>query len=724
MKKVLIVILFIIFIFLSLYPREFVFLTELEHGTVFAKRKGGPYKYDFNRNGRDELIMWIFKGDSSYLNFYEYKDDYSFDLIQTNYYASHIWMAGIGDFDNDGLYEILGGIADSNYIYTMEQSDSFDLPDSITWQSDSFNTFYYMISTNKLKADSIDRIAGTGIPGISTTTNSRGFYYYECNGDNSYYMKTFEESLYIGAGLDIGDIDNNGKAEIFFGLKNIEDIVRYELINSVTDSFILIDSTYAYKSENLIITEDTDGDGKKELLTQKLNYLVGNPADPRPSYGFDLYEDDNGDGSLDSIWATDFDVGNNNDVIFGADMDYGDIDGDGNNEIVICGGRHFEVWKSTSNNTYNKIFEWTNPTFTTTQSHIRCFDFNKNGIDEVIYSGSGTYVGDENTFIFECRPLSKLDYDNPTDLGNKIISTLITDSVYLYSIDELPVIIDSMKLIKENELTLIQPIYPCSIPGNDSMPIEIQIYSDTQTFITDTLIVYSNDWYGNVDTIVIYSGTDAEIRIDSAIASDNRNGETGIDYDDYVKIYFNYPIIPIDTSTIDLDAILNLNNSHTWYDGTGNIKYISHVNNNNEMVIFLSTDTSLPTIQVGDTIYPDSISIKDERNYSYLKKPIVITGSFDPTGIEQPQIPNSKLQTDLSIDYRLSTIDLHYSIPKEGNLNIRIFDIIGRVIETVHSGQISKGTYTYTPKNTKNGIYFAIMEYEGEMYKERIVSIK
>ncbi len=704
------------------FSREFVFLTELEHGTVKYRRDFGPQKHDFNMNGRDELIMWspmasTFAGES-FLYFYEYINDYSFELIKTNYYASHIWMAGIGDFDNDGLYEILGGIADSSYIYLMEQSDSFDLPDNITWHSDTiYNTNKFLMSTNKLKPDSLDRIAGLGIPGISTTVYGMGFYYYECNGDNSYYMKTYEESLWTGGALDIGDIDNNGKAEMIFRLIDGGSVVRYEVYDSTADSFTLIDTTYAYNISNLLILEDTDGDGKKELLTQKLNYCGGG----FPSYGFDLYEDDNGDGTLDSIWATDFNVGTNSDTDTGGDIDYGDIDGDGNNEIVICGGRHFEVWKSTSNNTYEKIFEWTNPTFTTTQSHIRCFDFNKNGIDEIIYSGSGTYVGDENTFIFECRPISKLDYNNPTDLGNKIISTLITDSVYLYSIDELPVIIDSMKLIKDNELTLIEPTYPCSIHAGDSIVVNINIYSDSTGYITDTIIVYSNDWYGNIDTIELQAGVEVQIEIDSAVANDNRNIAAGIDYDDYVKLYFNYPIIPVDTSIIDLDVVLTLNNGHSWYDGTGNIKYISHVNNNNEMVIFLSTDTALPTIAVGDTIYPDSISIKDERNYSYLKKPIMITGSFDPTGIDEPTIDHKLLTIDpvLTIDYQLSTIDLQYSIPNNQQTELTIYDITGR--EITSKTQNKQGIYKINLSTYPKGIYFINLKSDDNTISRKII---
>ncbi len=730
MKKFITIILILISILI--FSREFVFLTELEHGTVGKRRDLGPQKHDFNKNGEDELIMWSFMGGSfvgeSFLYFYEYKDDYSFDLIKTNYYSSHIWMADIGDFDNDGLYEILGGIADSSYIYTMEQSDSFDLPDSITWHSDTiYNTNKFLMSTNKLKADSIDRIAGLGIPGISTTVYGKGFYYYECIGDNNYAIQTFEDSLETLNGFDIGDIDNNGKVDIFILLKIGNVVERYESTDSNADSFILIDTTMVERSGQIYIMEDTDGDGKRELLHQKNNWYdrIWRIA----SFGFDLYEDDNGDGSLDSIWATDFEVGTNPNVPWqddlgslGGSMDYGDIDGDGNNEIIICGGRHFEVWKSTGNNTYEKIFEWTNPTYTTLGSHLRCHDFNKNGIDEIIYSGSGVNVGDENTFIFECRPLSKLGINkHKVDLGNTPINdTLLNKELWLYSLDELAVIIDSMKLKNDIEFDITNPIiYPCSIPSLDSNNVYVEFSSGTIGYYCDTMLIYSNDWYGEIDTIELQAGIEVQIEIDSAVACDGRNAEIGIDYDDFVRLYFNYPIEPVDTSTIDLDAVLKLSNSHTWYDGTGNIKYISYVNNNNEMLIFLSTDTSLPTIAVGDTIYPDSVSIEDERNYSYLKKPIVITGTFDPTGIDEPQTLNSKLQTNLTINYDLSTMDLCYSIPNNDQTSLIIYDITGRKI--TNKTHTKQGTCKLNLSEYPKGIYFINLKTETNTTSRKII---
>ncbi|MCK4524431.1 T9SS type A sorting domain-containing protein, partial [candidate division WOR-3 bacterium] len=145
-----------------------------------------------------------------------------------------------------------------------------------------------------------------------------------------------------------------------------------------------------------------------------------------------------------------------------------------------------------------------------------------------------------------------------------------------------------------------------------------------------------------------------------------------------------------------------------------------------------TTEIDIPSYMRNDNVVNVSIDrMKGNPNrtveialYEFESEGEVEIVKNNTIAFNKPQTSSPKLQTNLTINNKLSTIDLQYSIPKDGNINIRIFDITGRVIETVHSGHISKGKYTYNPKNTKNGIYFAVMEYEGEMYKEKIISIK
>ncbi|MFO8062293.1 MAG: T9SS type A sorting domain-containing protein, partial [bacterium] len=279
-----------------------------------------------------------------------------------------------------------------------------------------------------------------------------------------------------------------------------------------------------------------------------------------------------------------------------------------------------------------------------------------------------------------------------------------------------PVVIDSMNLVNSNELTLSSITYPCTIPSYDSLAFELSVYSDSARYITDTLLIYSNDQYNTLDTMEIQAGTGVSLVLDSAVAKDNRNAQTGIDYDDCVILYFNYPV---DTHTISpshLDSILPLSNGHTWYDGTGSIDRINYTDNNTVVSIWLSTDSIIPTVAVGDTINPDS-AIMDERNYSYITNSRVITGSFSPTGISSyPTIDHKPSTIDLTFNYQLSTIDL--ALPSQSTLVI--YDLIGRNIITK---QYPKGNHIVSP-DLNPGIYFIHLKTPDTLHTQKITILK
>ena len=149
-----------------------------------------------------------------------------------------MWIQGIGDCDNDGLYEIMGGDPDSNFLYLMEQADSFSYPNSITWHSDTiFETFRDVMITDEIEYSGQDCIAGVGAPENSTTSRARGFYYYECTGDNEFQLKSFFVNQGITGDVDIGDFNNNGLVEFitFFG----DDILVFEATDINSDSFTI-----------------------------------------------------------------------------------------------------------------------------------------------------------------------------------------------------------------------------------------------------------------------------------------------------------------------------------------------------------------------------------------------------------------------------------------------------------------------------------------------------
>ena len=419
------------------------------------------------------------------------------------------------------------------------------------------------------------------------------------NGDNSYYFDyELIEDREIST-MDVGYLDDDSLVDVIAGTGRGQ--TWWEATNSNQDSFTMINGSLegGVGTHYSGFIGDMDGDGLNEFIKGGLMFLMS-PC----MWGISIVE-----------WKEDTvcimihrdtiskDYGFLENYYSGSDYDVGDIDGDGEDELIICAGCILRVYEVTGDNNFECVWEMDNDTFC--GSHVKVHDFNENGIDEIIWCGASdpqlplTWdIHERFAYIIENAPISKLEYNNPYILDNVIVSILYEDSFYLKATDELPVVIDSLKLVNGSEITLNSISYPCSIPAYDSLFFDVDILINDIGYVTDKLIVYSNDWYGQIDTIELYSGADVQIQLDSAIASDNRNAQAGIDSDDFIRLYFNYPIFPPDTSTLNLDSILPLSDNHTWYDGTGNIKQINYTQNNTIMTIWLSTNTSIPTVLV------------------------------------------------------------------------------------------------------------------------------
>jgi hypothetical protein len=385
-------------LFLKTRAESFEEISYIQRGVhpsmSFTRQQISDYNNDFD----EELII----NNGRKILFYEYQSENTYVLIDSIVDTNLIWTSGTGNFDQDGLKDLLIGMpGDDEYMHLMilEQIDSTSFFDNLVWQSDTlYRSVYYLSISNNLKGDGIERIYGGGIPEITTPTNGYGWYYFTCTGDNQYeILNTFAESTRVQSAMDIGDIDGNGLTEMV--ITSPENYLYFFESENLSDTtFIKQDSLTegGYGSRALLILPDIDRDGTNEIMKYQLNYL-----DPPNSYAFIIYEDTSGTGVYDTIWRRDFEVDTDYSLVYAGDMDYGDVDGDSLNELVICGGRHIEVWESTGDNQFEMSWEYTDPTYNTIQSHIKCHDFNKNGYDEIIFSGCGQSVGDECTRIFE-----------------------------------------------------------------------------------------------------------------------------------------------------------------------------------------------------------------------------------------------------------------------------------------------------------------------------------
>ncbi|MGE3063223.1 MAG: hypothetical protein AB7T10_06270 [bacterium] len=190
---------------------RFINIDYIYDGVSGDQRVNSPKCVDVNNNGIVDLVLSYSDLDSSSIRFYEFDGD-SFVMMYQYKDTGILALNGIGDYDSDGLYEMLIFFTSHLAIATLEQPDSFSYPTGITWMSDTiWQCSNCLGSSNKFRNDSIDIIYGNGNPLISTPSIPKGWYYMTCTGDDYYeLLNTYVPDSVGPRAMDVGDIDNDG----------------------------------------------------------------------------------------------------------------------------------------------------------------------------------------------------------------------------------------------------------------------------------------------------------------------------------------------------------------------------------------------------------------------------------------------------------------------------------------------------------------------------------
>ena len=69
---------------------------------------------------------------------------------------------------------------------------------------------------------------------------------------------------------------------------------------------------------------------------------------------------------------------------------------------------------------------------------------------------------------------------------------------------------------------------------------------------------------------------------------------------------------------------------------------------------------------------------------------------------------------------------LSFGIPIDGMVNINVFDINGKLINTLHNGLMEAGSYDveWNGYNQSSGIYFVKIQFENELITEKVMLVK
>lgn len=392
----------------SLSAEIFVNTYYIDDGVVGIARTNAPKCLDINRNGQDDLVLNVNNADNSYIRIYESSGD-TFIFMSELQDSGRYTVYGTGDYDSDGLCELLLYYTSKNCIGIIEQPDSFSYPTGFTWQSDSvWDCISFLGSSNKFTNDSIDVIYGNGNPLLSTPVAGKGWYYMTCTGDNQFDMlNTYVPDTVGPWAMDVGDIDNDTYCDVMIVMHG--NLLNFEAQDTLADSFA-IKWKWSTKDNldaapyGLLICPDIDQDGKQEIGFYNIKY-----SSSYHCFGYYLVEDTTGTGKLKIIWEDSILVDYDNMFVFANNMTYGDIDGDSLDELVICGGRTVRAYDILGNDSIVALWEWTCPDYSMLESHVVCHDFNKNGYDEIIFSGAGDEVDEHSTYIFEDSVVAFID---------------------------------------------------------------------------------------------------------------------------------------------------------------------------------------------------------------------------------------------------------------------------------------------------------------------------
>lgn len=140
-----------------------------------------------------------------------------------------------------------------------------------------------------------------------------------------------------------------------------------------------------------------------------------------------------------------------------------------------------------------------------------------------------------------------------------------------------------------------------------------------------------------------------------------------------------------------------------------------------------------PDMQPDDEYdYTMAIVLGDDLN-DFLSNVDAVKAAFDQgfpwVGIEEPEPPAPSKPIKLSLttaNVSNDLIGLRYSLPRASNIDISVFDAVGRKVQTLKQGYTPAGSdeITWYASDTPAGVYFVKFSVSGESCTERVLIVR
>jgi photosystem II stability/assembly factor-like uncharacterized protein len=285
--------------------------------------------------------------------------------------------------------------------------------------------------------------------------------------------------------------------------------------------------------------------------------------------------------------------------------------------------------------------------------------------------------------------------------------------------------------IRSSDVIDSMPAWGSFVP-NDSNPVNYGAAKDGDRYVQYMVEIMSE----SPNTTPVMEELFIKYKVDvdnpamvSAVASDAEWPDTSVDMDDYVTIWFDEPTEMPRIETSNIDDILRLSNGHSWRSdsGRGVIKMPGEWVSPSMLKIHLSTlrlgegEGYPPTVAIGDTIYPDSATIRDQWD-NVCSSPRIITGGF---GVSDNEGYTSvvRLLSATPNPFRSRTA-IRYQLGARSNVSLRIYDVTGRLVKTVVNEEKQRGTHVAGFDDVESGLYFLRLEAGNTVLIQKLIRLK
>ncbi len=378
---------------------------------------------DTDRDDKTEIIFTTYGSWPAYLHFYEFHSSNSWltDSVPLSG-GNLLWCSG--DFDNDGLYNLVLQFHIENPslavgIMIFESPDSFSYPTQEVWRDTVGQGLVVPICVYDIDMDGVPEV-------VKVLGNYIHLHIYESVGNNL-YDKIAEITTAVpynsSSTLAFGDFDLDNKNEFVFGYSAGQYSI-FECIGNNSYQEITSQQLPTANVKDCFTVPDMDGDGKLEFVVK--GFVI--PDARTDCFIFEA----TGNNTYQIIKS--FHLPNSQDWDYGGGYsDVGDVDGDSIPEIALESASYVYLIKSAGNDSF---YVWQTLPGNSLGTSIRITnDLDNNGLNEIVISGGN------QTRIYEKTPevtwFCPVQYDtfwaNDTVYPRwKLDETIGLDSLRLY----------------------------------------------------------------------------------------------------------------------------------------------------------------------------------------------------------------------------------------------------------------------------------------------------